>query len=281
VARAQLAEADGRIAQARGALQQALDEFETRAELRRRNPDAVAQREVDRAKVSVDTAQGAVDASLAGKDALQTRIDFQIPAERASAEAALAEAEVDLSKTLVVAGTNGIIQQFSLRAGDIVNPLLRPAGILIPDRRVTGLIAGFGQIEAQVIKVGMIGEITCMAIPFEVIPVVVTEVQAVIATGQVRPTDQLLDVQTFARPGTLSVIMEPLFEGELDRLPQGSSCVANAYTSNHDDLQDPQIGAGRAFVLHAIDAIGLVHAAILRLQALLLPVRTLVLSGGH
>jgi hypothetical protein len=32
--------------------------------------------------------------------------------------------------------------------------------------------------------------------------------------------------------------------------------------------------------LHAIDATGLVHAAILRLQALLLPVQTLVL-GGH
>jgi hypothetical protein len=30
-----------------------------------------------------------------------------------------------------------------------------------------------------------------------------------------------------------------------------------------------------------IDALGVVHAAILRLQAILLPVRTLVLSGGH
>jgi hypothetical protein len=30
-----------------------------------------------------------------------------------------------------------------------------------------------------------------------------------------------------------------------------------------------------------IDAVGMVHAAILRLQAILLPVRTLVLSGGH
>jgi hypothetical protein len=30
-----------------------------------------------------------------------------------------------------------------------------------------------------------------------------------------------------------------------------------------------------------IDAVGVVHAAILRLQAILLPVRTLVLSGGH
>jgi hypothetical protein len=46
-------------------------------------------------------------------------------------------------------------------------------------------------------------------------------------------------------------------------------------------LLDPSIGAFHAFVLHAIDATGLVHAALLRLQALILPVRTLVLSGGH
>ena len=75
--------------------------------------------------------------------------------------------------------------------------------------------------------------------------------------------------------------MEPLFAGELDRLPQGSTCIANAYTSNHDALQDPNIGGFHAFVLHAIDATGLVHALLLRLQALLLPVRTLVLGGGH
>jgi multidrug resistance efflux pump len=247
----------------------------------RRNPNAISQREVDRAQVAVDTAQGAVDAALAGKAAVQSQIDFALPAEKASAEAALAEAEVVLSKALVVAGTDGIVQQFALRPGDVVNPMLRPAGILVPDRRVTGLVAGFGQIEAQVIKVGMVGEVTCPAIPFTVIPVVVTDVQDVIASGQIRPTDQLQDVAVFARPGTITAIMEPLFEGGLDRLPQGSACVANAYTSNHDALQDPEIGAFRAFVLHAIDATGLVHAAILRLQALILPVRTLVLSGGH
>jgi hypothetical protein len=159
--------------------------------------------------------------------------------------------------------------------------MLRPAGILVPDRRVTGLIAGFGQIEAQVIKVGMVGEIACAAVPFSVIPVVVTDVQDVIASGQIRPTDQLQDAAAFARPGTITAIMEPLFEGGLDRLPQGSACIANAYTSNHDALQDPNLGAFHAFVLHAIDATGLVHAALLRLQALILPVRTLVLSGGH
>jgi multidrug resistance efflux pump len=281
VAKSQLAEAEGKIVQARGSLRQAEDEFNTRAELIRRNPNAIAQREVDRALVAVETAQGAVDAAVAGKAAVQSMIDFELPAEKASAEAALAEAEVALAKTLVVAGTDGVVQQFALRPGDVVNPLLRPAGILVPDRHVTGLVAGFGQIEAQVIKVGMVGEVTCAAIPFRVIPVVVTEVQDVIAAGQVRPTDQLVDVQAYARPGTITVIMAPLFEGAFDRLPQGSSCIANAYTSNHDALQDPEIGAFRAFVLHAIDATGLVHAALLRLQALILPVRTLVLSGGH
>jgi multidrug resistance efflux pump len=281
VAASQLAEAEGRIVQARGALRQADDEYQTRAELMRRNPSAISQREVDRALVAVETAQGAVDAAVAGKAAVQSQIDFALPAQKASAEAALAEAEVALSKAMVVAGTDGIVQQFALRPGDVVNPMLRPAGILVPDRHVTGLIAGFGQIEAQVIKVGMLGEIACAAVPFTVIPVVITDVQDVIASGQVRPTDQLQDAASFAGPGTITAIMEPLFEGGLDRLPQGSVCTANAYTSNHDALQDPDIGTLNAFVLHAIDATGLVHAMLLRLQALILPVRTLVLSGGH
>ncbi len=281
VAKSQLAEAEGRIVQARGALKQADDEYQTRAELMRRNPSAISQREVDRAQVAVDTAQGAVDAAVAGKAAVQSQIDFALPAQKASAEAAHREAEVARDKALVVAGTDGIVQQFALRPGDVVNPMLRPAGILIPDRRVTGLIAGFNQIEAQVMKVGMIGEVACSSVPFSVIPVVVTQIQDVIASGQVRPTDQLVDAQQFAQPGTITAYMEPLYEGQFDSLPQGASCIANAYTSNHDALQDPSIGAFHAFVLHAIDATGLVHAALLRLQALILPVRTLVLSGGH
>jgi multidrug resistance efflux pump len=281
VAASQLAEAEGRIVQARGSLKQAQDEYDTRAELIRRNPNAIAQREVDRAQVAVDTAQGAVDAAVAGKAAVQSQIDFSLPAQKASAEAAHREAEIAREKALVVAGTDGIVQQFALRPGDVVNPMLRPAGILIPDRRVVGLIAGFDQIESQVMRVGMLGEVACSSVPFTVIPVVVTQIQDVIASGQVRPTDQLLDAQQFARPGTITAYMEPLFEGQFDRLPQGASCIANAYTSNHDALQDPDIGAFHAFVLHAIDATGLVHAALLRMQALILPVRTLVLSGGH
>ena len=280
VAKAQLAEADARITQARGMLEQAEDEFKARAGVQSRSPGSIAERDVERARVQVDTQQGALDAALASREAVVSKIDFELPAQKASAEAALHEAQVDLEKTLVVAGTDGIVQQFALRPGDVVNPMMRPAGILVPARHRTALMAGFGQIEAQVMKEGMIGEVTCIAKPWEIVPVVVTEVQNVIASGQIRPTDQLVDVQNFALPGSITVVMEPLFEGQLDDLPQGGHCIANAYTSSHDRLQDPNLGALRRFGLHAVDAVGLVHAMILRIQALLLPIQTLVF-GGH
>ncbi|WEX77472.1 HlyD family secretion protein [Sinorhizobium numidicum] len=279
VAQTELAAADGMIAQAQGAYQQAQDELEAQQELNRRNPDVVARREIERRQVAADGRRGALDAAVSNKRTLETKIASLLPAQKASAEAALAQAQVELDKTLVRAGTAGIVQQFTLRPGDIVNPMVRTAGILVPDDRRIGLVAGFGQIEAQVMKPGMIAEATCVGKPFAVIPMVVTEVQEVIATGQVRPTDQLADVQQMARPGTLTTFLEPLFDGQFAGIPPGSSCIANAYTSNHDELHSPDISTGRWLFLHLVDTVGLVHAMILRLQALLLPVQTLVLAG--
>ena len=74
--------------------------------------------------------------------------------------------------------------------------------------------------------------------------------------------------------------MEPLYEGGFDKIPPGSHCTANAYTSYHDRLDDENISTVQWVFFHGIDAVGLVHAMILRLQALLLPLTTLVL-GGH
>lgn len=280
-AQAELAQAEASIALARANLRQAQDEYDTRLELFRRNPDAIPEREVEQAQVFVEAQTAALAASEATRDAVQARLEIELPAQVETAENEVKQAEVDLERTLVVAGTDGAVQQFALRPGDIVNPMLRPAGILVPDARTTGLLAGFGQVESRVIKPGMIGEVTCLAIPWRIIPVVVTEVQDVISSGQIRATDQLIGVEQLGQPSTITVIMEPLHEGAFEALPRGSSCIANAYTSHHDALQDPEIGAFRAFVLHAIDATGLVHAMLLRIQAILLPFRTLVFSGGH
>jgi hypothetical protein len=37
----------------------------------------------------------------------------------------------------------------------------------------------------------------------------------------------------------------------------------------------------RAVALHVVDAVGFVHAMLLRIQVLLLPFKALVFSGGH
>ncbi|MDR7039711.1 multidrug resistance efflux pump [Methylobacterium sp. BE186] len=279
-ARTDVAASDGRIQEATSALQQAVDELETKQELNRRNAAIVAVREIEKLQNLVNGRRGAVAAAVAAKQSAEAQISSLLPAQKASAEAALAQAEVELAKTVVRAGVSGRVEQFTLRVGDIVNPFMRPAGVLIPD--VTGrktIVAGFGQIEAQVMRAGMIAEVTCVSKPWTVIPMVVTGVQDFIAAGQHRGGEQLIDPQQVARPGTILVFLEPLYEGGLDDVTRGSSCIANAYTSNHDLIASGSISPLKALVLHAVDAVGIVHAMILRMQALVLPIRTLVFSG--
>jgi multidrug resistance efflux pump len=281
MAQADILAAGGQIQQAKGAYQQALDELNTKKELFQRNPNTVAKRDLERLEVLVQGRQGAVDAATATKQAAETRLSTLLPAEKASAQAELAQAQVDLDKTVIRAGVSGQLEQFALRVGDIVNPFMRPAGILIPEgagRR--SLQAGFGQIEAQIIKPGMAAEVTCVSKPWSIIPMVVTQVQDYIAAGQFRGGEQLIDAQQVTRPGTILVFLEPLYQGGLDEVTPGSSCVANAYTSNHDLIASGNIGTARSVALHVVDALGLVHALILRVQALVLPFQTLVF-GGH
>lgn len=280
VARADILANDGRIQEAKSALQQALDELQTKRELKRRNDDIVATREIERLENITAGREAAVQSATASKDAAQVKISTLLPAERASAEAALAQAGVELQKTVVRAGFAGRVEQFTLRVGDIVNPFMRPAGAIIPEEAGRGrLQAGFSQIEAQVLKVGMIAEVTCVSKPWTVIPMVVTGVQDFIAAGQIRSGEQLIDAQQVMRPGTILTFLEPLYRGGLDGVSPGSSCIANAYSSNHDVIAAKDTGTARRIALHAVDAVGVVHAVLLRIQALVLPIKTLVFSG--
>jgi len=279
-AQADVVKADGQIQEAKSALQQASDDLDVKRELQRRNPGIVPQRDIEKLEVLAAGRQGSLDAANAAKQSAMARLTSLLPAEKASAEAALAQAQVDLDKTVIRAGVAGRVEQFSLRPGDIVSPIMRPAGILIPEGAgQRTLSAGFGQIEAQVMKVGMIAEATCISKPWSIIPMVVTSVQNYIAAGQFRGGEQLVEAQQVLRPGSILVFLEPLYKGGLEGVTPGSSCIVNAYTSNHDLIEAKDTGTLTRFALHAVDAVGIVHAMLLRIQALVLPVRTLVISG--
>ena len=83
------------------------------------------------------------------------------------------------------------------------------------------LTAGFSQIEAQVMKAGMVGEAACISKPMTIIPMVVTQVQDLIASGQMRASEQLIDAQQVTVPGTITVYLEPLYQGRARRRAAG------------------------------------------------------------
>lgn len=280
LAQADRAAAIAAVEQAEAEYQQTFDDLDRRRTLQAGGSTVVSERDVEVLENQLAAQQGAIDAARAQVASVDANTAIALPAQRASAEATLAQAEVELEKMTVYAGTSGTVEQFALQVGDIVNPILRPAGILVPTGSGEGRFqAGFPQISTQVIKEGGVAEIMCISKPFTIIPMVIVEVQDVIAAGQIRPSDALIDAQAQNAPGTIVAILEPLYAGQTDDIPPGSRCMANAYTSNHDRLSDPDIGFGQSVFLHVVDTVGVIHAAGLRIRSLLLPLQTLVLTG--
>ena len=128
MAQADILAAEGQIQQAKGSYQQALDELNTKKELFQRNPNTVAKRDLERLEVLVQGRQGAVDAATATKQAAETRLSTLLPAEKASAQAELAQAQVDLDKTVVRAGVSGQLEQFCIAGRRHRQSVVAPGG---------------------------------------------------------------------------------------------------------------------------------------------------------
>jgi hypothetical protein len=62
----------------------------------------------------------------------------------------------------------------------------------------------------------------------------------------------LIDLQQVTRPGTLLAFLEPLYQGGIDDVTPGSSCIANAYSNNHDTIVAKDTGTIRRAVLHVV-----------------------------
>lgn len=270
IAAAQLTAAEADLAQAR-------DDLHRRTVLADRNNAVVSEQELERLETAVNRAESQRDGAKSALEGAKIQQTDVIPAQQESARARLFEAETEISLSTVYAEVDGTVKQFLLKPGDIVNPILRPAGVLVPE--VTGqgrYAAAFGQISASVLKPGMLVEITCPSKPLTIIPTFIEELQGVIAAGQFRPGDVLLDQQDRSRPGTVTVFLAPIFPEHLIDVPLGSSCVGVAYTSRAQQIEAGEITGFSAFVARLVDGMGIANAIVLRGQAILLPVKALV-----
>ena len=121
VARADILKAEGQIQEAKSAHPQTVDELQTKRELQRRNAGNVAFRDIEKLEVNLAGRQGAIDAATAAKQQAEERIAALLPAQKASAEAALEQAEVELKKTVIRAGVTDASS--SLRCGLVMSSI--------------------------------------------------------------------------------------------------------------------------------------------------------------
>jgi len=280
---AQLTVATSNVEKAKSAYMRSKNEYDRKKALSLKGINIISKSEVQKIADTVAITKAGLSASLANKTSAQAVINNVLPAKKASAIKALDKAVVDEDKRTVYAHIDGQLQQFALQPGDFVNQMTRTAGIIVPSSgEASGkeaVQAGFNQLAASVIKVGSFAEITCLSKPFTIIPMKVASVQSVIATGQIRTNEALLDVQDLAKPGTLTVKLVSLYEGGLDGVIPGTKCLANAYSYHHELIASGTLSTSESLYLHIVDTVGVVHAIILRMQALLLPVKVLVFSG--
>ncbi len=133
-AEADVVKAEAQIQEAKANYQQAKDELDVKSELaapQSRHRAAARHRKVAGAGRSASGRGRCGDRRAASRRRCRSRRSFR--RKKASAEAVLAQAQVDLDKTVVRAGVDGRVEQFLVRPGDVVNQLMRPAGILIPE----------------------------------------------------------------------------------------------------------------------------------------------------
>lgn len=282
-AQANLAAAQSGVVKAQRSVTRSNNEYQRKKTLQLKGQNLISESEVQRLGDTVNIHKADLAKAKANEVQAQAQIDTILPARKASAEEALNSAKIEEGKRTVYAHVDGQLKQFFLQPGDYVNPILRPAGILVPSHGEAsgrqGIHAGFNQLTANVITVGTYGEVTCLSKPFTIIPMKVTRVQDIIASGQIRVNETLLDLRERAKPGSIAVWMEPIYEGGMDGVLPGTKCIANTYSYHHELITSGKLGIAKKVFLHMVDTIGIVHALILRIQALILPVKILVFSG--
>jgi len=228
---------ESQIQEATESYQQAVDEpWRTKKELQRRQSGIVPTRDIEklqvvcmggrpRSRTARSTKQnaegGGVGHPSAGPEGQRRRPRW--PRRKSSWD-----------KTIIRAGVDGRVEQFTLRPGDIGHPIMPFGGLLIPRAPAASPASRLRQIEAQIMKAGMIAEVTCVSKPFTVIPMVVTGRCRTTSRRPIPGGEQLIDPQQVTRPGTLLAVSRAALCRRDRRRNAAAAASQTPYSSNHD-----------------------------------------------
>ncbi|MCI0742510.1 MAG: HlyD family secretion protein [Gemmataceae bacterium] len=205
---------------------------------RLKSEQAAAEQEEKYAKIELDRAiRLAKQKAGPEKDVDKWRAE----ADRAAAnidrvKAQIADAEFNLSETVVKAPTDGIVTQVQLRPGMMAVPLpLRPVMVFVHNDN-TPFIASFPQNCIHSIESGNEAEIAFDSIPGKVFRGKVKAMLPAMAQGQLSPTGSLIDFSIPWRSGRVAFVID--IEDDLSQysLPAGSAAQTAIYTHHFHPL---------------------------------------------
>jgi len=279
-----LAEAELRSAQAsvdkeKAVLQQAVEVFDDQNSLRTRGSPAYNERRYQSAVADKAAGEAKVAQAQALLDEANIQLEDVLTAQRASADAALEQAKVELAKTTVRSQVNGVVDQLTLHIGARASQVAaKPAMLIVPDRdeaHPKRVFAGFSQVARSVLYVGMPAEVACdtnfnVAMVDSVLPARITAIQPEIAAGQIAPTGRLLEPREFSNRGEVAVLLEMAYPEHQKLLVNGSGCIVQTYDRN----------LGHGIFAHILGGLGIIKAWGLRIKVWIALVTGVGLAGG-
>ena len=279
-AKVDVAKAEAQLQQANSDYKQAKDELDVKSDLQRRNPGIVPQRDIEKLQVLVDGRQAAIDAATAAKQSTEIQVSTLLPAAKASAEAALWRRPRSIWTRRLPCRSRRTCRAVLSSARRLCQPADAASRRVDPGRRRPARVAGRIRADRGAgLETGHVCGSRLRVVAMDDHPDGHHQRAGLYRGRPVSRRRATHRCERARKPGTILTFLEPIEKDGLADVTAGSSCIVNAYTSNHEVIASKDTGAFHGFVLHAIDAVGLVHAMLLRIQALLLPIKTLVLSG--
>ncbi|WP_204112298.1 HlyD family secretion protein [Shimia biformata] len=234
--------------------------------------------EVVRLRALVASTEAELNAAEAQLDLARIDVEQTLPAQIKAAQTAVDKAQVALGFTEVHAFTDGTITQLSLWPGSPATTIvLRPAMVIIPDRPEdvpVRVAAGFNQVARGQLYPGMPAEIACdsnasLSFRNTVMPARVHSIQPAVASGQIIPKEDIVDVAQRLQRGSVLAMLELEYPEHEAMLLDGSGCIVQTYTDNLS-------GVGG----HIIAATGMIKAVGLRLKVFGAILTGVGLGGG-
>lgn len=245
--RAGLADAEASVAELKAAVDQATasaekakaerdlaeSNYERQKELFDKN--VVAQATLDTATRNRDASGQALAAAVAAQDKAKQAYGATVDGEHSAVvrlRNELADAEYNLSETVVKAPTSGFVTEVSLRPGMFVGATaVRPVMIFVNDTpEDRALAAAFQQNALQRVKAGDEAEILFKGIPGRVFKAKVRLVIDAIAAGQLQATGSLQQIRGEVPGDRALAVLDVLDDTSGYQIPLGSAGEAAIYT---------------------------------------------------